>query len=402
MVSINKQIGCIFLILGTSLGGGILAIPMLLSYFGTIPGIIIMFLVWLLMTYSTLAIAEACMHFERGISFLGLAHKTFGKFGIVLVYICSFGILYGMLTAYIAAIGQTYSNIFNFSVLFSQILFIILFGFFILKGTTHAEWLNRIFLSIKLIIIIFVLALLISQAKLDNLGDYELSNIKELFIVIPVLATTFSAHVIIPTIRNYVGDYPKELRRIILIASFIILAIYSLWVVAIFGNISINEGDKSFKFFLEKDSMMSVSEFLNILKVNLGNGLVTKALFAFIAISVTTAFITLSLSLRDLILDKSNIEKLKPVVKNILLIGLLFGIPIVIDYCFNKIFIMALSIVGLLALIMLVACPLNMVRILRKSGLKLKYKIMENKFINGLALAVSLIIIFLQLLDYLL
>ncbi|MDE4957203.1 amino acid permease, partial [Francisella tularensis subsp. holarctica] len=36
--------GCIFIIIGTSLGGGILAIPLILSYFGAIIGCLIMFL----------------------------------------------------------------------------------------------------------------------------------------------------------------------------------------------------------------------------------------------------------------------------------------------------------------------------------------------------------------------
>lgn len=111
MTSINKQIGSIFLIIGTSLGGGILAIPMILSSFGVVIGCIIMFLMWLLMTYSTLAVAEACLHFESGISYLGLAHKLFKKPGVILVYICAFGILYGMLAAYISAIGSSFESL---------------------------------------------------------------------------------------------------------------------------------------------------------------------------------------------------------------------------------------------------------------------------------------------------
>ncbi|MDE5018717.1 amino acid permease, partial [Francisella tularensis subsp. holarctica] len=59
MIIINKKIGCIFIIIGTTLGGGILAIPMILTYFGAIIGCLIMFFMWLLMTYSTLAVAEA-------------------------------------------------------------------------------------------------------------------------------------------------------------------------------------------------------------------------------------------------------------------------------------------------------------------------------------------------------
>ncbi|KHS42975.1 hypothetical protein IX99_02760 [Francisella tularensis] len=103
MISINKQIGCIFIIIGTSLGGGILAIPMILSYFCAIIGCLIMFLMWLLMTYSTLAVAEACLHFEKGISYLGLAHKLFKKtWDCFSLYLCIWDTLWYVSSLYIS------------------------------------------------------------------------------------------------------------------------------------------------------------------------------------------------------------------------------------------------------------------------------------------------------------
>ncbi len=402
MVSVSKQIGSIFLIIGTSLGGGILAIPMLLSYFGAIPGTIIMFLLWLLMTYSTLAIAEACQHFEKGISFLGLAHKLFGRFGIVLVYICSFGILYGMLTAYISATGSTFQSIFGLNHITSELLFVAIFGAFILKGTKHAEWLNRFFLSTKLIIIIIALVLLLKTVNIQYLELSSFDNLKQLCITLPVLATTFSAHVIIPTVRNYVGDNPKEIRRIIMIASLIILSIYTLWIITIFGNIAIFGGENSFQTFLANHSSQdAVIQFLAILKVNIDSHFIITAVYTFISISVTTAFITLSLALKDLILDRSKIKDITNPKRTIILSFLLFILPIIINYYFEKLFLMALSVVGLFSLIMLVTCPLNMVRLLRNQGYALIYSSMKNRFLNIFAITVSITIIIFQILDYL-
>ncbi|ORM39216.1 amino acid transporter [Francisella endosymbiont of Ornithodoros moubata] len=403
MTSINKQIGCIFLIIGTSLGGGILAIPIILSYFSAIIGSIIMFLMWLLMTYSTLAVAEACLHFKKGISYLGLAHKLFKKPGIVLVYICAFGILYGMLAAYISAIGSSFESLLNINYIVIEISFVIIFGGFILKGTGSAEWLNRVFLSVKLIIILFTIILLFKSIRLTNLGSYSFSNFEQLIIALPILATTFSAHIIIPSVVNYLGPHPKDIRRIIIIASLIILAIYICWIISIFGNIAIYGSKNSFAEILKSlSSEDSVTQLIYILKANIKSSEIISFIYAFITISVTTAFITLSLALKDLILDRFKMTSLSKLNKNIMLSFLLFMLPIILNYYFKKLFLIALSVVGLFSLIMLISCPLYMVRILRKHNYQIIYKSMQNSKLNNFALFSAVIIIIFQIIDYIL
>ncbi|AFJ43713.1 aromatic amino acid transport family protein [Francisella orientalis] len=403
MTSINKQIGSIFLIIGTSLGGGILAIPMILSSFGVVIGCIIMFLMWLLMTYSTLAVAEACLHFESGISYLGLAHKLFKRPGIILVYICAFGILYGMLAAYISAIGSSFESLLDINYIIIEISFVILFGGFILKGTGPAEWLNRVFLTIKLIIILFTILLLFKTISISKLDIYSFGTLKEVTVTLPILATTFSAHIIVPSVVNYVGPHPKDIRRIIIVASLIILVIYVCWIVSILGNIAIYGDKNSFAEVLKSlSSEDSVTQLIYILKVNIQSSQVITLVYTFITISVTTAFITLSLALKDLILDRFKMNNLSTLSKNILLSFLLFMLPIILNYYFKKLFLIALSVVGLFSLIMLVSCPLNMVRILRNRNFEIIYKSMKNSKLNNFALAIAIIIVIFQVIDYIL
>ncbi|MBK2114975.1 amino acid transporter [Francisella orientalis] len=395
--------GSIFLIIGTSLGGGILAIPMILSSFGVVIGCIIMFLMWLLMTYSTLAVAEACLHFESGISYLGLAHKLFKRPGIILVYICAFGILYGMLAAYISAIGSSFESLLDINYIIIEISFVILFGGFILKGTGPAEWLNRVFLTIKLIIILFTILLLFKTISISKLDIYSFGTLKEVTVTLPILATTFSAHIIVPSVVNYVGPHPKDIRRIIIVASLIILVIYVCWIVSILGNIAIYGDKNSFAEVLKSlSSEDSVTQLIYILKVNIQSSQVITLVYTFITISVTTAFITLSLALKDLILDRFKMNNLSTLSKNILLSFLLFMLPIILNYYFKKLFLIALSVVGLFSLIMLVSCPLNMVRILRNRNFEIIYKSMKNSKLNNFALAIAIIIVIFQVIDYIL
>jgi amino acid permease len=145
----------------------------------------------------------------------------------------------------------------------------------------------------------------------------------------------------------------------------------------------------------------TVAQFLSILKLNLSNTFVVTAIYTFISISVTTAFITLSLALKDLILDKSKIKYITNPKRNIILSFLLFILPIMINYYFEQLFLIALSVVGLFSLIMLVTCPLNMVRILRNRGYNLIYTSMKSRTLNILAITISVTIIIFQIVDYL-
>lgn len=202
---------------------------------------------------------------------------------------------------------------------------------------------------------------------------------------------------------NYVGPHPKDIRRIIIVASLIILVIYVCWIVSIFGNIAIYGDKNSFAEVLKSlSSEDSVTQLIYILKANIQSSKVITLIYTFITISVTTAFITLSLALKDLILDRFKMNNLSTLSKNILLSFLLFMLPIILNYYFKKLFLIALSVVGLFSLIMLVSCPLNMVRILRNRNFEIIYKSMKNSKLNNFALAIAIIIIIFQVIDYIL
>ncbi|MDE4959551.1 amino acid transporter, partial [Francisella tularensis subsp. holarctica] len=71
-------------------------------------------------------------------------------------------------------------------------------------------------------------------------------------------------------------------------------------------------------------------------------------------------------------------------------------------YYFKKLFLIAVSIVGLLSLIMMVSSPLYMVRILRKRNYQIIYKSMQNSQFNNLALLSAAVIIIFLIVEYIL
>lgn len=76
----QKQITSTLLVAGMCIGGGTIAIPMVLAKLGIIPSAIITLLVWFLNYYPSLAGMELNLRSERGLS-LGALGKVFRSWG---------------------------------------------------------------------------------------------------------------------------------------------------------------------------------------------------------------------------------------------------------------------------------------------------------------------------------
>ncbi|MFV9936287.1 MAG: aromatic amino acid transport family protein [Rickettsia endosymbiont of Haemaphysalis japonica] len=65
----QKLIGAILLIAGTCIGHGMIALPMVLAKLGIIPSIILMFIIWFIMYYTSLINLELNLQAGKGLTF---------------------------------------------------------------------------------------------------------------------------------------------------------------------------------------------------------------------------------------------------------------------------------------------------------------------------------------------
>lgn len=72
----QKLIGSILLISGTCIGSGMIALPMVLAKLGIIPSIILMFIIWFIMYYTSLINLELNLQAGKGLT-LGTLGKYF-------------------------------------------------------------------------------------------------------------------------------------------------------------------------------------------------------------------------------------------------------------------------------------------------------------------------------------
>ena len=107
--SLNRQIGSIFMIVGTEIGAGVLALPIIISHVGIFFGSIILIFAWALMLYTALLVCEANSTLGDKVSFASMAGKFLGKPGKIFLTVIFWCTLSAIAMAYISAAGSTFN-----------------------------------------------------------------------------------------------------------------------------------------------------------------------------------------------------------------------------------------------------------------------------------------------------
>lgn len=384
-ISINRQIGAILMIIGTEVGAGILALPILVAHFGFLVGFILLVAIWLIMTYTTFVICEINLAMPEGSSFGGMANNLLGRVGRSIVWFCFLLILYPILVAYISASGSAFNEILHISDKNASILFVAILGIFVFGGTSRVDFLNRILLGVKLGLLIFICITLVPHASESFLLSIEKIQIKFLVLAMPVYITAFVGHIIIPTIRVYLHSDTKVLKRVIWIGTIIPFFLYLIWLVAIMGNIP-PVGKNSFVNLIALGDKANVGDILHLLKLNLNESYFVKPVLIFASISVSTSFLSVSTSLKDFLIDGFKLNKYNKIVRFAIILLLVFILPTLVTVTFLDLFIRALSFVGLSCTILLIIMPIIMVFKLKYKQYKFKFSLTDNVVLNWLVL----------------
>ncbi|HJO93365.1 MAG TPA: aromatic amino acid transport family protein [Victivallales bacterium] len=391
--SVNRQFGSIFLIIGTEIGAGILALPILLAHIGLFASSIILISAWAVMLFTALLICEINSSMESKISFASMAEKFLGKPGKIFIIIIFWCTLSSIGMAYISAAGSTLNHLINTPVIFSSVIFVLIFGLFIFLGTNVVDYANRILLSSKLAMFIIATGLLFTTIKISNLDiPPQLTTLVSSF---PAIITAFILHNIIPSIRTYLSEDKKALFRVVIIGSLIPLILYILWVISVVGNIP-QTGPHSFALLLQKKTHSNVGDILKLISLNVHSSTIVFSLNFVAAISITTSFLGTSISLYHFTQDIFAHKTKSIIYYHVLPVILTFIIPLAIVIKYPNIFITALSYAGIGATILFVLFPIIMIKILLKSGYVMPSWILQNNLILNIVFIVGIGIILIQ------
>lgn len=325
------------LVAGTTIGGGMLALPVLTSLAGFVPSAFVYVVCWLFMVCTGLLFLEVSQWMKGESNIVSMAEATLGKGGKYFAWSVYLFLFYCLTIAYMVGCG-------NILVEFSQhripdwlgsIVFVILFTPLILVPTAWAGHLN-IWLVAGLAISYFGFVFLgfrYVDTSLLTHTDWSHS-----FRVLPIAFTAFSYHGIVPTLASYMHHDAKNIRKAILIGSFIPLVAYIIWEWLILGIVPL-EGPNGLLEALKlgQNAVQPLKYFIESNAVYwLGQAL---AFFALV-----TSFIGVALGLRDFFADGLNIEK--DLRGKILLAFLVIIPPLFIAVSYPHIFLIALDYAG--------------------------------------------------------
>lgn len=395
----NKLIGGILLIIGTSIGGGMLALPIATVQLGFINAFLFLIICWAVMTASSLLLLEVNLWHPVNSNLITMAKTTLGRFGQIIAWITYLLLLYALLSAYVAGGGDFLQNFLNgFHIKINSKLSICLFAFLlslvVYKGIRSVDYVNRGLMFSKLAATGLLVICIFPFVSIDNLLTPEkLLHLPGFIASITVIITSFGFAVIVPSLRSYFKNNTQQLRKAILIGSFIPLVCYILWELVIMGVIP-SQGPLSLT--LMAHSGHASSDLIKALSQLLHKPLINFLAKTFTAICLATSFLGVALSLFDFLSDGFAIKKTS--INKLMIYVFTFIPPLIIANHYPNAFIKALSYAGVLCVILLIMLPSMMVW----SGRYIKncasgYRVTGGKYLLTFLLTMSFLLIALNL-----
>ena len=344
----SKLLGSSFIIAGTALGAGMLAIPMVLAQFGMIAGTLLMLIIWLGTTYAALLLLEVSIKVGGGAGMNTIAKKTLGRSGQLATNGLLYALLICLLMAYIIGAGDLLQKALSqagleVSLVQSQVVFTLLSGLIVAAGTSVIDKLNRALFSLMIAILIFSLVYMAPNVDTTNLLTITNHSSINLIKTSSILFTSFGFVVVIPSLVNYNQEASnKQLRNMVLLGSFIPLCCYLVWLYVVVGNLT----------SAQLMHFANVSDLLALLDSRYDN--IGTLLSLFTGLALLTSFFGVAMALFD---QNSDTFKQNRVVTYIIsfilpLLGALFA---------ANHFLSALNYAGIILVFLAVFIPLAMI-----------------------------------------
>ena len=385
----TKTLGCTLLIAGTTIGAGMLALPLASSSLGGPATLMLMVGLWALMAFTAMLQVEASLN--TGKWYLHqLADHLLGPWGKRIASFCILMLFYSLASAYISGGSSLLAQaLADAGMTLSQEqaawAFTLLFGGMVCVGTRSVDYLNRLMFTVKLVIMVVVLALLLPRTEGQHLLSMPLGQ-GLLLAGLPVIFTSFGFHGSIPSVMLYLGDCPKQLRRVFVWGSALPLILYVLWQVAILG-------------LLGQQALLQTGGALDSLLANVGK-LVSwpafnQAMHLFADLALATSFLGVTLGLFDFM---AKVTRRKDNWQGRTQTGLItFVPPLLFALYFPQGFIMALGYAAIALAILAVLLPVALVWQSRKQAPAHHYRVPGGVVALGVAAAMGVLIVGVQI-----
>ncbi|KAJ6354078.1 hypothetical protein OIU76_002998 [Salix suchowensis] len=282
----------IFLVAGTTIGAGILAIPAVTQESGFLASSVACILCWIFMVTTGLLIAEVnvntmCELGSGGVSLVSMAKRTLGVAGVQFSCWSYIFIHYALLIAYVARSSDILTNFLGIPLWESATLFSLLFGGICYFGSQR-------FIGAVNGVLLFGIIISFTSLVVVASGDLHLDallkvNFAAVPMSIPIIALSFVYQNVVPVLCTNLEGNLSKVRTAIVLGTAIPLGLFLVWDGVILGSISTPEMADKIADPLQQ--LLST------------NGVVGPIIQAFSFLAIGTSYIGFVLGLSDFLAD---------------------------------------------------------------------------------------------------
>ncbi|EMF0915963.1 tyrosine transporter TyrP [Providencia stuartii] len=350
----NRTLGSIFIVAGTTIGAGMLAMPIAAAGNGSTISLAMLFVLWALMCYTALLLVEVYQHESSETGIGSVAQRYLGSGGKFITGFSMMFLMYALTAAYVSGAGEIItSNLKNsFAIEMADwmgiVIFTVIGGGVVCFGTSSVDFINRILFAAKIVFLVIILVLMMPHVEQQNLLSAPTEKVLILS-AIPVFFTSFGFHGSVPSVVKYMGGDVKKLRIIFIIGSAIPLVAYILWQIATLGSIN----PTTFVGILAENS--GLNGLLDAIRNVVMSERTQFIAQMFMSLALATSFLGVALGLFDFLAD---LFKRQDNMEGRLQTGLLtFLPPLVFALFYPKGFVMALGFAAIALSILALLLP---------------------------------------------
>lgn len=330
-------LGGVLLVAGTSIGGGILGLPIMTGLAGFFPALVVYIVSWLFMTITGLLFVEIALYMKEDTNFISMAKKTLGWPGVIFSWVTYIFMFYSLTVAYVAGGGATFFELSGgmLSLEGACALFVLLLAPFVYKGAQAVSRLNALFMVGLGGTYVLLIALGAPSVSSELVMRREWSLVA---IGLPIAFTSFAYQGIVPTLCRIFDRNARLLRRVVVIGSALPLFVYGLWEWLILGIVPL-AGPYGLA-----ETLLAQQNAVEPLQHFIGIPWVPRIGQAFAFFTLVTSFLGVTLGLRDFLADGLSLALDR---KGRILTSLLIFVPALLFTWFNPdIFLSALNLAG--------------------------------------------------------
>ncbi|WP_087112452.1 aromatic amino acid transport family protein [Parendozoicomonas haliclonae] len=378
----SPLLGATMIVAGTTIGAGMLALPIISYGLGFPLLIALLLLCWVFMAFAATLTLDVNLATGTGNSLFVMARKTLGRPGRFICLLATSFLFYALLAAYIAGGGEqiaayisAYSYTANHSPGFfstsgwAMCLFVLIFGTIASIGAHNVDACNRLLFFCMLATFLISLVLLAPDVQLSNLyggalnkgnpyeGSAEDHTLVAALAVLPVIFTSFGYHGSIPSLIAYANANRPQLQKVFIFGSLLPLVLYLLWLGVTLGQLD----NETLAIIAREGSVASLIEQLVNLQPN-DTLPISSVIHIFTNLALVTSFLGVGLGFFDFIhsVIGSHSRALTAVA--------VFTPPLLIALYLPGAFVTALSFAALALAVLAILLPAAMALKLRKEG----------------------------------